>query len=195
MPNLIAKTAPELWLQTARSILIREGIQAVKIDRLANELSVTRGGFYHHFKNRSDFLKIMAEDWLKRSHFLPNLPTPITAKEASAFMQALVDRIIDETEYDPRFDGAMRDWARTSTMVEKAVRQKDASRLKRLQQVFTALGYEEDEAMIRARIFYFHQIGYYTLDLREKAEERRTMSMTYLDALGGEKLTRALTLA
>src|SRR3546814_4494765 len=48
------KVTREGWLNCARVALIEDGIEGVKVDRLAKRVKVTRGGFYHHFKNHKD---------------------------------------------------------------------------------------------------------------------------------------------
>ena len=48
MPNVV-KTPAETWVDCARTALIADGLEGVKVDRLAKSLGVTRGGFYHHF--------------------------------------------------------------------------------------------------------------------------------------------------
>src|SRR3546814_10858022 len=47
------KVTREGWLNCARVALIEDGIEGVKVDRLAKRVKVTRGGFYHHFKNHN----------------------------------------------------------------------------------------------------------------------------------------------
>ncbi len=51
------------WLQTALDIFVAEGIDAVRITRLANDLGVTRGSFYWHFQNREDLLHSLVSYW------------------------------------------------------------------------------------------------------------------------------------
>ena len=41
------------WLEAAMSVLETEGINAVKIERLAKVLKTSRSGFYWHFQDRS----------------------------------------------------------------------------------------------------------------------------------------------
>ena len=54
-------TAPERsqlqrfdWLQKALEIFVDEGIDAIRITRLADDLGVTRGSLYWHFQTRED---------------------------------------------------------------------------------------------------------------------------------------------
>jgi hypothetical protein len=47
------------------------------------------------------------------------------------------------------------------------------------------MGHAEDEAFVRARIFYFHQVGYYAMDVRESREQRLRLLPLYTKALTG----------
>ena len=53
----------EDWIAAALTMLVKEGIAAVEITRLANELTVSRGSFYWHFKDRGDLLAALIEEW------------------------------------------------------------------------------------------------------------------------------------
>ena len=94
---------------------------------------------------------------------------------------------LEEKEYDPAYDAAVRDWARTSAHVANLVRQVDRERIELLQQMFHDFGYGEAEANIRARITYYHQVGYYTLGLQESKAERRKLIPLYRLVLLGKR--------
>ena len=66
-----------------------------------------------------------------------------------------------------------------------------SSRIALLQQVFEANGYKGDAAFIRARVAYFHQVGYYTLGIRESRETRARLLPQYLEVLLGRRPTVA----
>jgi AcrR family transcriptional regulator len=42
------------WFEVALRVLGEEGVQAVRVERLARELGIARSGFYWHFKDRQD---------------------------------------------------------------------------------------------------------------------------------------------
>jgi hypothetical protein len=92
---------------------------------------------------------------------------------------------IDENEYDPKWDGAVRDWARTSPRVRKAVQAVDQKRIVVLEQIFNDMGYAGKEAHIRARVMYYHQIGYYAMGVEESRRERRALIPYYQKVLTG----------
>ena len=173
------------WLEAARSALIAGGIESVKVDRLAKMLNVTRGGFYWHFTDRKDLLDALLEHWERQTNQMFESVLIQDHADGAAEFTALANAWIEEDAYSPAYDSAVRDWARNSDHVAKAVRRVDNHRIEILQRIFKDLGYAENEAFIRARITYFHQVGYYTLGLDESKEARRGLLPDYVDALTG----------
>ena len=55
----------ERWLETALSVLATEGGARLRIESLVRSLGVTKGSFYHHFKNREDFVRALIDYWSK----------------------------------------------------------------------------------------------------------------------------------
>ena len=94
---------------------------------------------------------------------------------------------MDEKDYEPKWDGAVRDWARTSATVLKAVRAVDQQRIRVLEKIFLNMGYRGLEALIRARITYYHQVGYYALGVREPRRVRRRLLPYYARVLTGRR--------
>jgi AcrR family transcriptional regulator len=187
MANLVAKVPAASWLQAARETLVDHGIDAVKVDRLARQLGVTRGGFYHHFTDRDDLLSRLLQDWLATVVFVAEEPVPANPGHALAAIDVLVERLIQEDGYDPRFDLAVRAWAHADPRTAEVVQRVDARRLEALTRIFTALGCEGEEAVVRARVFYFHQIGYYFIDMHEGQAARRQRAATYIEILCGKQ--------
>jgi hypothetical protein len=98
---------------------------------------------------------------------------------------AIVDIWINESQYNPAWDAAVRDWARLSASVANTVRRVDDERIAVLAQVFKDMGYPADESFVRARVTYFHQVGYYALGVRETREERLKLLPLYTRILTG----------
>lgn len=192
MANLVPKVPAATWVDTAREVLIEEGIAAVKVDRLAQRLGVTRGGFYHHFADHADLLARLLSLWQQRAQFLPPGRPPRNPAEALAAIDALVQHLIAEEDYDPRLDMAVRAWAHADATVAAAVKRMDTRRIASLKRLFLALGCDDTEAATRARVLYFHQIGYYAIGVRASAAERTRGAGNYIRILcGDENLARA----
>lgn len=186
------KITREGWLNCARVALIEGGVDSVKVDRLAKRLKVTRGSFYHHFKHHKQLLQELLDCWRDKNRFVPPKVDAASPKAAARAFDKISDDLIHESDFDPQFDLAVREWARVSQSVADLVHDVDSERVEVLRQVFAGLGYGSKEALIRARIYYWHQMGYYAVGFREDVGEREANMRLYLDVLAGEKYRKAV---
>ncbi|HEY6482977.1 MAG TPA: helix-turn-helix domain-containing protein [Steroidobacteraceae bacterium] len=188
MPSLRSRISPlgrDAWLAAARDSLIREGIAAVKIGRIARRLKVTRGGFYWFFASRQQLLDELLELWQRENTAALKAILQSSAANGMAEFRALGDVWIGERTYSPAWDAAVRDWARVSAKVARVVRRTDEERIRLMKRIFLDLGYADEEAFVRARICYFHQVGYYALGVRESRQERLRLLPLYTRVLTG----------
>lgn len=173
------------WIAAARKTLIKSGIAGVKIERLADRLGVSRGGFYWFFTNRNDLYDALLADW-ENTNTKPFFDAVAKAgPDGMTQFTALAELWIAEKDFSPAYDAAIRDWARTSSRARQIVERVDGRRIALVTSVCEALGYKGEEAFIRARITYFHQIGYYSLELHETEEQRHHYLPLYLKILAG----------
>lgn len=194
MAGRIPKNTVEDWVDAALKTLVDEGIAGVKVDRLASRLGVTRGGFYHNFRDRDHLLDLVLEQWELTCRFLPETPPPSKPAEALEWLNLVVDRLIEGDGYDDHLDFAVREWARSDKRAAWAIERADRERLATLRKFFEAIGYDRPHATVRARVFYYHQVGYYALGVHESIAERRRAAQLYIEILCGEeqlKLARA----
>ena len=175
----------DAWLQAARAALIEEGTAGVEINKLARRLRVSRGGFYWFFASRAELLDQLLAQWADTSTVLFERVCKADGRSGIQKYQALTDLWIAEQEYDPRWDGAIRDWARTSTAVLKVVHAVDDQRIAFIERIFLELGYKDSEAHVRARVTYYHQVGYYALGIRESRRQRLELLPFYTQILTG----------
>lgn len=166
------------WLGVARQALVEGGVAAVEINRLAARLNVTRGGFYWRFRNRAELLEQLLADWhntntlsLLRAVAGPGAPRERYAK--------LVSLWIDEKDFDPALDTAVRQWGSIDPAVQARVHTDDVERLTAITSIFQDAGKSPEEAMVRSRVVYFHQVGYYTLGIRETRARRLSLAPIY----------------
>ncbi len=172
------------WVAAARKVLVKRGVDEVKIDRLARQMRVTRGSFYWHFEHRKDLLDALLTDWEARNYFDISQVRARWARSAPD-MAAVVSLWLSEDPNALSFDIAVRAWARRATEVAESVRRVDKVWIALLQESFERDGMPPDEALVRARISYFHQIGYWALDLNEDPEERLRLVPIYYRVLTG----------
>jgi AcrR family transcriptional regulator len=175
----------EDWIAAAREMLIEGGVAAVEINPVAARLGVTRGGFYWRFKNRQELLDHLLEDWRKTNtgSLLKAVAPPGTPEER---MTRLVHLWIYEQDFNPALDAAVRDWARTDKAVEAKVRKTDTMRIKAISKIFLDAGQDPKEAMMRGRVIYYHQVGYFTLGVKESRTRRLELAPLYRKILTGD---------
>lgn len=184
-----SRLSREDWLRAARDSLIMSGKDAVKVERLAKKLEVTRGGFYWHFRDRDDLADALLRSWERETNRVFEQALEGDHADGLSKFLVLCRSWIDEDVYNPSYDAAVRDWARVSKRAEKAVRRVDKKRIDIIKRMFSDMGYEQDEAFIRARILYFHQVGYYSLGLGETKPARRRYLPMYVKALTGYEVS------
>ncbi len=173
------------WLDAARDALMAEGVAGMEVNKLAKRLGVTRGGFYWFFKSSEQLRDELLSYWESTSTTQFESVLRGEGHNGVDELRAVVDLWVEEKDYKPAWDAAVRDWARTSARVARVVRRVDGQRVAVLHQVFLDLGFTDPDALIRARITYYHQVGYYALGVRQTRKERLQLLPHYLRALSG----------
>lgn len=176
----------DAWLEAARSALIHEGIGGVEIGKIARKLGATRGGFYWFFTSRKQLLGNLLADWEKTNSAVFKSIVWDRDDSGTAEFKALCDIWVNEVGFNPQWDAAMREWGRISARVAAVVQRVDDFRIEIIQRIFHDMGYEKTEAHVRARIAYFHQIGYYALGVQESREQRLKLLPYYVRILTGQ---------
>lgn len=175
----------EDWLAAARASLIRAGVEAVKMDHLATTLNVSHGSFYWHFKSHQELLDALLSLWVKTNMRAYIHAIQETPGDPWARLMALGRIVIDEKEFDPAFDMAVRDWGRRSARVRRHVKEVDGLRIQMIRELFRDMGFSEHDSLVRARITYLHQVGYYAVGIHESRKERLKKVPAWLQVLGG----------
>ncbi len=187
LADKMADAARAVWVDAARDVLMSGGVAGLNLRGLAASLGVTTGAFYSVFSGLEDLHEALRQAWLDQN------VTPMVEAIAAAgddgfqqYLAALRVTILDDG-IDPRFDNAIRDWAHSSPRTAEVLAEADTLRIAALEGMFRALGDDEKRAMIRARIAYFHQVGYGTLEIHDDPDERLLNLRYYAEALTGRR--------
>lgn len=184
MAQAARRLTREDWIASARKVLMSSGIDDVKVDRLSRVMKVTRGSFYWHFTARKDLLDALLRDWEVRN--LNQIDYLRAAWSEDTPDLAYINEIyVGGDQLFPSFDMSIRIWARKATPVAAAVHRIDDAWISVIRELFVRQGFDETEAFVRARINYFHQIGYYALSLNEDLDERIRLVPYYYKILSG----------
>ena len=187
--GLQGRSTREDWLRLALQTLIRDGIDRVKVQIMARQLNVSRSSFYWYFKSPQDLYGQMLDHWLAKNTG-PILQRSL--RPAGSIAEAILNVFecwVNEDLFDPHLDVAVRLWARRAPEVLKVVASADQQRLDALTAMFIRHGFAPDDALVRARVLYFTQIGHYTLDIREDMALRASRTRAYVLAFCGQEPT------
>jgi AcrR family transcriptional regulator len=185
------KATRENWLALAVRTLVEQGVDAVMILPLAKQLDVSRSSFYWYFRNREDLLDELLNHWSRTNTraILDHASQP--SSSVSEGVMLIFRCWSDESLFDPKLDFAVRNWARQSRSVRTLIDQADTARLAAIQSMFQRHGYGAEESLIRARVLYFMQVGYYMLEVNEAWNERLSHSAAYVQVFAGVNPTPA----
>jgi AcrR family transcriptional regulator len=141
----------EAWVRGAMEVLAKEGQAKLRVDTLAGQLGVTKGSFYHHFKNRDDFVQRLLAYW--SSAFTDNVIAEGGTLEGSPEERLLqVMRMIERGGLE-RYDIAFRSWAAQEPSVAEGVRKVDQARYRFIRSLFAEMGFEGPDLENRVRIW------------------------------------------
>ena len=183
------RTTREDWLNAAIEVLSGEGVDQVRIANLAKRLDCARSSFYWYFRDRDDLLAALLAHWQGKNTRAVLSHAGMAAPTINMALINVFWGLLDRKTFDTKMDFGVRDWARRDEAVRRAVDLSDDLRLDALQSMFTRYGYDPDEAAVRARVVYFTQIGYETLDTRRNRRDRARTGPHYLFCHTGQKAT------
>ncbi len=165
------------WLEIALVTLGREGIEAVRIERLATMLHISKSGFYWHFKNRNELLKELLTYWLTTY-------TAIITNDAALLALDPVQRLNKTSELVrkhnlTKYDLAIRIWAQHDIAAKRIVNKVNNLRMNYIRSVFSELGFRGDDLEMRAMLYVVYvswerpMFGKYNQQKWEKLKKRR----------------------
>jgi AcrR family transcriptional regulator len=179
----------EIWLEAARDAFVSSGIDAVKIQPLANRLSLSRTSFYWFFPDRAALLDALLENWEDTNTGSLERATQEYAETITEAVLNLISVFLDGGPFETRLDLAVRGWAHQSDEIAARVHAADTARLNAIRTMFTRFGYTPGEADVRARTVYLTQIGYISMQVRESMEERLSRVPDYVTTFTGQRPT------
>lgn len=143
------------WLDLALDQLRTRGYGALKAQRLANMMNVTRGSFYYHFENLDAFHEAVIAHWAKRT----SGPLVETLGEYPTPQSALLGLLRKTLQSGEALERAVRSWATVQREVAIEVEKVDRSRIEATERLLKTCGLSESDASARSRLLYWAAIG------------------------------------
>jgi AcrR family transcriptional regulator len=148
------------WLQAGIEIITAEGRDGLKLEALCGHLGVTRGSFYHHFRDLADYRSQLLE-FYRRECTLQIIE--VVDREAATprlrleRLLALIVELSSAPEQNP--EPAIRAWALQDAEVRDAQKAIDARRVEYVEQLLAQMGAEPARARLLSEFLYALLVG------------------------------------
>lgn len=164
------RTPRSSWIDAGLRALAVGGPDAVKIEPLAQELEVTRGGFYWNFEDREALLEAMLHTWERRA--TDEVLERVEREGGEA--QAKVRRagMLTFSRALLPIDLAVRDWARRDKAVAARLRRVDDRRMDYLRSLIATFCSDPDEVEARSMLAFSLAIGSHFIAARHPGRSR-----------------------
>lgn len=147
--------AKEGWLTFALEVLLEQGPESIKIGPLCDLKGVTKGSFYHHFKNRSVFVSELMEFWFHKMtlDFIAQANTEATPLER---LEKL-DQVIAQNHSG--VETHIRAWALKEPIIKEYLAKIDNTRQQYLADCYIGMGLDTELANDVALMAYANFLG------------------------------------
>ena len=161
------------WIEAGLAEIARAGIDGVRVEVLAKNLGVTKGGFYRRFKDRAALLEGILESWRKGRIAAIEAQTSLDGSDARERLRALIRLYSERMNTEGMaVELAIRQWARSDDKAAAAVASVDAARLSNVGQLYRATGLSDQQADAQAFLFYCFIFGQSLLFLERGPRKR-----------------------
>jgi AcrR family transcriptional regulator len=124
------------WLKAARLALLKGGVEAVRVEKLALALKVTKGSFYWHFKDRDELLEALLREWEEEKQLVFDLlGRPDLRHGLRGFFGELERRVIVSERGEWPSDAAIFAWAAVSPKIARRANKEEEARIRLLKKL------------------------------------------------------------
>ena len=151
------------WISAALAALAEGGIEAVKVERLAARLGVSKGSFYWHFKDRPALLAALLDLW--DGNFTQQLIDDAAGlPTAAARLRKVAELALAATMEgvdSARAEAAVQAWATTDEAAAKRLRGVEEVRIDYIAGELEAAGMPGAQARSMGKALYMALLGLY----------------------------------
>lgn len=161
----VSRIAAASWIETALTLLADGGVDAVRIEPLAEKLGVTKGAFYARYPSRDALLGAMLDYWRQESTLavLSLLSAIAESPEERLRRILMLPFRRPDIKERARMEMGFRIWAYRDAGAAATMQEIDAYRLGYFRSVLEANGFSPEEAEARAFLIYAYIIADGTL--------------------------------
>src|SRR5580765_7531649 len=112
----------ESWIEAGLEEIARTGVEGVRVEVLAKNLGVTKGGFYRRFRDRAALLDAMLQGWRDGRIAAIEKQASLDGATARERLKALIQLYSERMNTQAMaIELAIRQWARSDETAASAV--------------------------------------------------------------------------
>ena len=144
------------WIEVALDTLAETGIDGVRIESLARKLSVTKGSFYAHFRDRDALFESMLSRWRKQATLalIERLDRSTPSPQLRIRQLLKLPLNAERSAKAADLELAIRLWGRRDERARTAQEEVDSLRLHYIAGLLKETGLAANEAEARAILAY-----------------------------------------
>ena len=181
----------ENWIDCALQKLTNEGIDKVSIAALARDLSVTKGSFYWHFKDRDDLLQAMIEHWGKTGSEVVFKEVDRVGGDGERRLKHMSDIIFKRYGDQLNLELALRDWGRKEPKIWEIIAREDERRMDYMRRLFAEIYDDPKIAEAKAWLLFSLYVGEIIIAAPMKEQSREELLWACLDSLFESKIAKS----
>jgi AcrR family transcriptional regulator len=177
------------WLEAGLKVLADEGAPALTIERLTEQMGLSKGSYYHHFKGTGGFRTALLEYF--EAQFTARLIDTVEQKpdaDAATKLNRLLGLVLAD-EAKVKLEIAVRAWALQDAEARATQERVDEARTAYLQQLCRGLASKQlDDPDRLARLLYLILVGAEQVLPPVRSKELRELYLMTLRLATGEPI-------
>ena len=133
------RVSRDQWLARALQVLETEGLQGVRVDRLARDFGISRAGIYWHFRGRQDLLQAMLDFWAEEFTVVITADPELQQGDPGKRLERIAELILERNL--ARYDLAILDLSAHDKSAARVLRKVYRMRLEFIRSLFQAAGF------------------------------------------------------
>ena len=146
----------DAWIEASLRALSRYGVEAIRVERLAKDLKVTKGSFYWHFEDRPALLDALLSQWRKRATLDVIQRIERANEQPADRLRTLLALPLagPRSKRGADVEAAIRLWARSDLRAANAIVEIDGMRLRYIESLLKASNHAPMTVAPRALLIY-----------------------------------------
>ena len=163
------RTSKYEWVEAALVVLEREGVDGIKIDRLARNLKTAKSGFYWHFQNRAKLLKEVLSYWrTEYTEVVINNGKQLDLPPEERLYAVM--KMIEEHALD-RYETHMKAWAGHDPEAAAVMADVYQQRFEFIRSIFSDMGFSGCDLDMRTRLWLCYAMNGKSMLLENSCDE------------------------